>query len=56
MLERFRQFWTNLLSPLADFMLRIGIKPDWVTIVGTLGASGAALWFIRVANSWSARS
>ena len=45
MLERFRQFWTNLLSPLADFMLRIGIKPDWVTIVGTLGVSGAALWF-----------
>jgi len=44
-LERFRQFWTNLLSPIADFLLRIGVKPDWVTIVGTVGVSAGALWF-----------
>ena len=45
MLERFRQFWTRVLSPIADFLLRIGVKPDWVTIVGTVGVSAAALWF-----------
>ena len=45
MLERFRQFWTKVLAPPADFLLRIGVKPDWVTIVGTVGVSAAALWF-----------
>lgn len=45
MLDRFREFWTKLLAPIADFLLRIGIKPDWVTIVGTVGVSVAALWF-----------
>src|SRR5699024_5214763 len=45
MLERFRQFWTNLWSPVGNLFLRLGIKPDWVTIVGTAGVSLAALWF-----------
>ncbi len=45
MLERFRQFWTNVWSPLADLLLRLGIKPDWVTWVGTIGVSAGALWF-----------
>ncbi|CAN5423549.1 CDP-alcohol phosphatidyltransferase family protein [soil metagenome] len=45
MLERFRQFWSNLWAPLGDLFLKWGIKPDWVTIVGTLGVSGGALWF-----------
>jgi len=45
MLERFRQFWTNVWAPLGDLLLRIGVKPDWVTIVGTLGVSAGALWF-----------
>ncbi|GAA0189568.1 MULTISPECIES: phosphatidylinositol phosphate synthase [unclassified Aeromicrobium] len=45
MLERFRQFWTNIWSPLADLLLRLGVKPDHVTIVGTLGVSAGALWF-----------
>jgi CDP-diacylglycerol--glycerol-3-phosphate 3-phosphatidyltransferase/CDP-diacylglycerol--inositol 3-phosphatidyltransferase len=45
MLERFRQFWTNVWSPLADLLLRIGVKPDHVTIVGTIGVSAGALWF-----------
>jgi len=44
-LERFRQFWTNFWSPLADLLLRLGVTPDQVTIVGTLGVSGGALWF-----------
>lgn len=45
MLDRFRQFWTNVWAPLADLLLRMGIKPDWVTWVGTIGVSAGALWF-----------
>lgn len=45
MLERFRQFWTNVWAPLADLLLRLGVKPDHVTIVGTVGVSAGALWF-----------
>jgi CDP-diacylglycerol--glycerol-3-phosphate 3-phosphatidyltransferase/CDP-diacylglycerol--inositol 3-phosphatidyltransferase len=45
MLERFRQFWTNVWAPVGDLFLRLGIKPDWVTWVGTIGVSAAALWF-----------
>lgn len=45
MLERFRQFWTNLWAPVADLLLRLGVKPDHVTIVGTVGVVAGALWF-----------
>lgn len=45
MLERFRQFWSNVWAPLGDLFLKWGIKPDWVTWVGTIGVSAAALWF-----------
>jgi len=45
MLERFRQFWSDVWAPVGDLFLRMGIKPDWVTIVGTLGVSAGALWF-----------
>jgi CDP-diacylglycerol--glycerol-3-phosphate 3-phosphatidyltransferase/CDP-diacylglycerol--inositol 3-phosphatidyltransferase len=44
-LERFRQFWTDLWAPVADLLLRLGVKPDHVTIVGTLGVCFGALWF-----------
>ena len=44
MLERFRAFWNALFSPLADFLIKIGVKPDHVTYVGTLGVSVGALW------------
>jgi CDP-diacylglycerol--glycerol-3-phosphate 3-phosphatidyltransferase len=43
MLERFRQFWTRLLSPIAYFLLAHGVSPDAVTFVGTLGVSAGAL-------------
>ena len=45
MLERFRQFWTNVWAPLADLLLRVGVKPDHVTIVSTIGVCAGALWF-----------
>ncbi|KRC63959.1 CDP-alcohol phosphatidyltransferase [Aeromicrobium sp. Root236] len=48
MLERFRQFWTNVWAPLGDLLLRLGVKPDWVTWVGTIGVcSGALIFFPR---------
>ena len=37
MLRRFHQFWIRLLTPVARFFLRVGIGPDIVTLVGTLG-------------------
>lgn len=45
MLERFRQFWSNVWAPLGDLLLKLGVKPDWVTWVGTIGVSAGALIF-----------
>lgn len=45
MMERFRQFWTKLLAPIANLFLRMGISPDAVTLVGTFGVSAGALYF-----------
>lgn len=45
MLNRFRDFWTQVVSPVATLFLRLGISPDAVTIVGTLGVAFGALWF-----------
>jgi CDP-diacylglycerol---glycerol-3-phosphate 3-phosphatidyltransferase len=45
MLERFRQFWTNIFKPVSHLLMRLGVSPDAVTIVGTLGVVGGALGF-----------
>ncbi len=45
MLERFRQFWTNVWAPLGNLFIRLGITPDQVTVIGTIGVSAGALWF-----------
>jgi len=48
MLERFRQFWTRVISPVARLLLRLRVSPDAVTVVGTLGvACGALVFFPR---------
>lgn len=52
MLERFRAFWTKLLTPIARFLLRIGVSPDAVTFVGTLGVSAGALVFFPQGELW----
>ncbi len=44
MLERFRAFWNRLFSPVADGLIAIGVTPDMVTWVGTVGVSVGALW------------
>jgi CDP-diacylglycerol--glycerol-3-phosphate 3-phosphatidyltransferase/CDP-diacylglycerol--inositol 3-phosphatidyltransferase len=43
MLERFRQFWTGVWAPLGDLLLRMGVSPNAVTLVGTLGVCAGAL-------------
>ncbi|RLV50179.1 CDP-alcohol phosphatidyltransferase family protein [Nocardioides mangrovicus] len=45
MLERFRAFWNSLLSPVGDLLLRLGVSPDAVTTVGTIGVCAGALVF-----------
>jgi CDP-diacylglycerol--glycerol-3-phosphate 3-phosphatidyltransferase len=45
MLERFRQFWTNIFKPVAHLLIRLGVSPDAVTVVGTLGVVTGALGF-----------
>jgi CDP-diacylglycerol--glycerol-3-phosphate 3-phosphatidyltransferase len=43
MLERFRHFWTAFWAPLGDLLLRMGVSPNAVTLVGTLGVCAGAL-------------
>jgi CDP-diacylglycerol--glycerol-3-phosphate 3-phosphatidyltransferase len=45
MLERFRAFWTRILSPIAHLLIRLGVSADAVTLVGTLGVAAGALVF-----------
>lgn len=45
MLERFRQFWTNIWAPLANLFIRWGISPNTVTFVGTVGVTAGAVIF-----------
>ena len=46
MLNRFaRAFFTKLFTPVAQLFLKLGISPDIVTIVGTLGVCAGALVF-----------
>lgn len=45
MLNRFRAFWTKVVTPVAKLLLRLGVGPDAVTLVGTLGVAFGALFF-----------
>ncbi len=45
MLNRFRAFWSHLFTPLARLLLRLGVSPDAVTLVGTVGVCAGALVF-----------
>ena len=48
MLERFRATWTALFAPVVRLLLRLGVSPDAVTVVGTLGVvAGAVIFFPR---------
>jgi CDP-diacylglycerol--glycerol-3-phosphate 3-phosphatidyltransferase len=43
MLERFRGLSASLLRPVARLLIKLGVSPDVVTIIGTLGVVLAAL-------------
>ena len=43
MLERFRALSHTVLGPVARLLVRIGVSPDLVTVIGTLGVAVAAL-------------
>ena len=45
MLERFRAFWTKVVSPIAHLLIRLGVSADVVTLVGTVGVAAGALVF-----------
>ncbi|MCI0152843.1 phosphatidylinositol phosphate synthase [Dermacoccus nishinomiyaensis] len=40
-----RAFFSAIFRPIAQLLLRLGISPDVVTIVGTAGVAFGALWF-----------
>lgn len=46
MLDRFKNFWQGvMLAPFVNAFIKLGISPDAVTLVGTLGVSAGALAF-----------
>ncbi len=46
MLNRYaRAFFTKILSPVAALLIRLGISPDVVTVIGTIGVAAGALAF-----------
>lgn len=46
MLDRFKNFWQGVvLAPIVNLLLRLGVSPDLVTLVGTLGVMTGALVF-----------
>lgn len=46
MLNGLRALMTRIFTPLAKVLLRIGVTPDVVTVVGTLGVVACALGFL----------
>ena len=45
MLNRYaRAFFTRVLTPTARFLLRLGVGPDTVTLIGTLGVCVSAIY------------
>jgi CDP-diacylglycerol--glycerol-3-phosphate 3-phosphatidyltransferase len=46
MLDRFKSFWQGvMLAPFVRLFIKLGISPDTVTFVGTVGVSAGALIF-----------
>jgi CDP-diacylglycerol--glycerol-3-phosphate 3-phosphatidyltransferase len=53
MLDRFKLFWqTVMLAPFIRLFLRLGISPDAVTVVGTVGVCAGALVFFPLGLLW----
>lgn len=53
MLDRFKAFWQGvMLAPFVNLFIKLGISPDVVTLVGTLGVSLGALVFFPQGLLW----
>jgi CDP-diacylglycerol--glycerol-3-phosphate 3-phosphatidyltransferase len=53
MLDRFKAFWQGVaLAPFVNLFIKLGISPDVVTLVGTLGVSAGALVFFPQGWLW----
>lgn len=53
MLDRFKAFWQGkALAPFINLFIKLGISPDVVTLVGTLGVSLGALIFFPQGMVW----
>jgi len=53
MMDRFKAFWQGVvLAPFVKLFLRMGISPDAVTLVGTIGVSAGALVFFPRGLLW----
>jgi CDP-diacylglycerol--glycerol-3-phosphate 3-phosphatidyltransferase/CDP-diacylglycerol--inositol 3-phosphatidyltransferase len=53
MLDRFKAFWQGVaLAPIVNLFIRLGISPDVVTLVGTLGVTAGALVFFPQGWLW----
>ena len=53
MLDRFKAFWQGkALAPFINLFIRLGISPDVITVVGTLGVSAGALVFFPQGWLW----
>src|SRR6188472_1908327 len=52
-MDRFKKFWqTVMLAPFIRLFIRLGISPDVVTVVGTVGVSAGALVFFPQGLLW----
>lgn len=52
-LDRFKGFWQGVvLAPVVRLFVRMGISPDAVTVVGTVGVSAGALIFFPQGMLW----
>ena len=53
MLDRFKAFWQGvMLAPFVNLFIRLGISPDVITVVGTVGVSAGALVFFPQGMVW----
>jgi CDP-diacylglycerol--glycerol-3-phosphate 3-phosphatidyltransferase/CDP-diacylglycerol--inositol 3-phosphatidyltransferase len=52
MISRFKQFWTKVIAPIANLLLKLGVSADAVTLVGTIGVSAGALIFFPTGHLW----
>jgi len=53
MLDRFKSFWQGvMLAPFVNLFIKLGVSPDAVTLVGTIGVCAGALIFFPRGQLW----